>query len=75
MVKNLEAIQKMAMIHEVCISKTGCLTTGEMTVASYQVLDQTHVTHHEPYPLYFRDRLEIHEDTKKMIYECILVYI
>lgn len=35
LIKNMNAIQKMAMCHEVCISKTGCLTTGEMFVDQY----------------------------------------
>jgi P-type E1-E2 ATPase len=35
LIKNMEAIQKMAMCHEVCISKTGCLTNGKMTVGNY----------------------------------------
>jgi P-type E1-E2 ATPase len=35
LIKNMNAIQKMAMCHEVCISKTGCLTTGEMFVDKY----------------------------------------
>ena len=28
LIKNIEAVEKMAMCHEVCISKTGCLTKG-----------------------------------------------
>ena len=35
LIKNMDAIQKMAMCHEVCVSKTGCITTGEMSVNSY----------------------------------------
>ena len=33
LIKNIEALQKMAMCHEISISKTGCLTTGDMSVA------------------------------------------
>lgn len=41
LIKNVESIERMAMCHEVCVSKTGCLTTGEMSVAQYQLFDQT----------------------------------
>jgi len=33
LIKNLEAIQTCGMLHDVCISKTGTLTTDKMTVA------------------------------------------
>jgi magnesium-transporting ATPase (P-type) len=35
LIKNMDAIQKMAMCHEVCVSKTGCLTDGIMRVGKY----------------------------------------
>ena len=30
LIKNLEAVQTCAMIHELCISKTGTLTTADL---------------------------------------------
>ena len=33
LIKNLESIQKCGMLHDVCISKTGTLTTDKMTVS------------------------------------------
>jgi P-type E1-E2 ATPase len=49
LIKNMNAIQKMAMCHEVCISKTGCLTTGEMFVDKYQLLDGTDIINHDSF--------------------------
>jgi P-type E1-E2 ATPase len=43
LIKNLESIQKMAMCHEICVSKTGCLTNSDMSVAKYQLLDSENV--------------------------------
>lgn len=35
MIKNVEAVQKCAILHDICVSKTGTLTEGELHVASY----------------------------------------
>ena len=37
LIKNIEAIQKAAMVHDICVSKTGCLTDSDMVVAKYQI--------------------------------------
>jgi magnesium-transporting ATPase (P-type) len=71
LIKNIEALQKMAMCHEISISKTGCLTTGEMTVAQYQLLDQTNVTPHYENDSTFIDRYELNKDIKELLFECI----
>ena len=37
LIKNLESVQTCAMIHDVCVSKTGTLTKGKMKVGRFQV--------------------------------------
>lgn len=43
LIKNVEATQKCAILHDICVSKTGTLTEGEMHVATYQVVSQNNV--------------------------------
>lgn len=40
LVKNLESVQTCAMLHDLCVGKTGTLTKGKISVASYQLTDQ-----------------------------------
>lgn len=35
LVKNLESIQTCAMLHEICVGKTGTLTKGKLNVAKF----------------------------------------
>lgn len=35
LIKNLEAIQTCATLHDICVGKTGTLTNGEMKVSKY----------------------------------------
>jgi P-type E1-E2 ATPase len=35
LIKKLESIQTCAMLHDICVGKTGTLTTSEITVSSY----------------------------------------
>lgn len=39
LIKNVEAVQRCAIIHDICVSKTGTLTEGELHVASYQLVN------------------------------------
>jgi P-type E1-E2 ATPase len=39
LIKNLESVQTCAMLHDVCVGKTGTLTKAKLRVASYQVCD------------------------------------
>lgn len=34
LIKNLESVQTCAMLHDICVSKTGTLTKGELIVKS-----------------------------------------
>jgi P-type E1-E2 ATPase len=38
LIKNVEAVQKCAILHDICVSKTGTLTEGELHVTSYQLV-------------------------------------
>jgi Ca2+-transporting ATPase len=35
LIKNLESIQTCAMLHDICVSKTGTLTKGNLSVAKF----------------------------------------
>jgi cation transport ATPase len=35
LIKNMEAIQTCAMFNDLCVGKTGTLTTGKLTVRKY----------------------------------------
>jgi P-type E1-E2 ATPase len=37
LIKNLESVQTCAMLHDICVGKTGCLTKGRMNVAKFQI--------------------------------------
>lgn len=40
LVKNIESIQTCAMLHDICVSKTGTLTKGKLNVKKYHICDQ-----------------------------------
>ena len=35
LIKNLESVQTCAMLHDVCVGKTGTLTKGKMSVVKF----------------------------------------
>jgi magnesium-transporting ATPase (P-type) len=74
LIKNLESVQTCAMLHDICVGKTGCLTKGKMTVAKYQICKQTIAIDNDRdnYPDTFNDRLEIPIELKEIIKECIV---
>ena len=39
LIKNLESVQTCAMLHDICVSKTGTLTKGDLKVVKYQLCD------------------------------------
>lgn len=43
LIKNVESIQTCAMLHDVCVGKTGTITTSDMTVAKFQISDNHNV--------------------------------
>ena len=36
LIKNVNAVQTCAMLHDICIGKTGTITYGKMSVKKYQ---------------------------------------
>lgn len=53
LIKNIESIQKCAMVHDICISKTGCLTDADMVVAKYQICNNAQTNDHIREALYY----------------------
>lgn len=43
LIKNIESIQTCAMLHDICVSKTGTLTKGKLRVKKYHICDETAV--------------------------------
>lgn len=37
LIKNLESVQTCAMLHDICVGKTGTLTKGRMNVSKFQL--------------------------------------
>jgi magnesium-transporting ATPase (P-type) len=40
LIKNIEAVQVCALLHEICVGKTGTLTGGKMHVGAYQLVNE-----------------------------------
>jgi P-type E1-E2 ATPase len=75
LIKNIESIQKLAMVHDICVSKTGCLTDADMVIAKYQICDNANTNDHIREAGYydaFRTRLEISTELKDMIIESMI---
>lgn len=73
LIKNVESVQKCAILHDICVSKTGTLTEGEMHVASYHVVGQGQVHDNDinDVPNAFNEVLEINVELKDLIKEAI----
>jgi len=73
LIKNLESVQTCAMLHDICVSKTGTLTNGEMSVVKYQICDDLKAIDNDPVydPDNFNKSQNISEDIKGYIKECI----
>jgi len=74
LIKNLESIQTCAMLHELCISKTGTLTKGKLNVTKYQLFDQAQIidNERESCPNAFNTRLDMNSELKDIVKECII---
>ena len=75
LIKNLESIQSCAMLHDLCVGKTGTITKGKLNVGAYQIGDQMQTYKHErdALPDAFNTKYEIHNDMKQWVKECILM--
>lgn len=73
LIKNVESIQSCAMLHDLCVSKTGTITKGKLKVARFQIGGQQTVHNDfENIPNFFEEKLEISPENKALIKECIL---
>jgi P-type E1-E2 ATPase len=56
LIKNLESVQTCAMLHDVCVSKTGTITKGKLSVMKYHIGDREREDKNETeqYPNFFK---------------------
>ena len=47
LIKNLQAVQTCSMLHDVCIGKTGTLTSGDLTVSKYALGESMKAEKHD----------------------------
>lgn len=73
LIKNVEAIQTAAMVHDVCVCKSGTITDGQMHVLKYHLFDQYEpiANEWEQNPDQF-SRSTLNADLKKIIVESIV---
>lgn len=73
LIKNVDAVQRCAILHDICVSKTGTLTEGELHVASYQLVKESEVHENDPVegPTAFNEILEVNMELKDLIKEAI----
>lgn len=76
LIKNLESVQTCAMLHDVCVGKTGTLTKGKLAVHRFHICDDQEVKINDPEvnpPTYFNSRvLDTSDDLKEIIRESII---
>jgi magnesium-transporting ATPase (P-type) len=75
LIKNLESIQSAAMLHDLCVGKTGTITKGDMNVAKYQIGDAYQLIHEhdrDTNPEQFNTRLEINHEHRDFIIESLI---
>lgn len=61
LIKNLESVQTCAMLHDICVGKTGTLTQGKLDVARYQICDSLTCIENDTqeYPDFFERKLKL----------------
>lgn len=74
LIKNVDAVQTAAMIHDVCVGKSGIITTGEMHVGMFQICDsaEAHVNDWEHEGDKFCKNFDIESNLKNLIIESIV---
>mmetsp|Transcript_14890 Transcript_14890/g.25363 ORF Transcript_14890/g.25363 Transcript_14890/m.25363 type:complete len:791 (+) Transcript_14890:874-3246(+) len=73
LVKNLESVQNLAMVHDVCVGKTGTLTRGKLNVKKYQIGGDFEVYEHnrEGERDFFSTKLSIQQELKDVLKEAV----
>lgn len=71
LIKSIESVQTCAMLHDICVSKTGTLTKGILKVEKYQFGNQYTVIDNLSKD-FFMSHYEINQDLKYFILNSIL---
>jgi P-type E1-E2 ATPase len=75
LIKNLESVQTCAMLHDICVGKTGTLTKGNLSVTKFQLGNNHEVHSNDPERVpatYFNSKqFDCAEDMKDIIRESI----
>lgn len=74
LIKNMEAVQTAAMIHDICIGKTGTITTGDMRVRRVQLFNDyeaQEIDDDDATPFFGKGN-KLHKDLKNLVIESIL---
>jgi len=74
LIKNLEGVQNCAMLHDICVGKTGTITRGHMNVIGYHICEQdvAEIYSRETAPNNFNEKLEVGSELKQLIKQCIV---
>jgi len=80
LIKNIESIQTCAMLHDICVSKTGTLTKGKLSVKKYHICAQDAVIRdgmgpdedYDESKDFFVKQLNIAQEIKEIIMESVI---
>lgn len=74
LIKNVEAVQRCALLHDICVGKTGTLTEGDMHCGSYHLVNQQEVIKNDytEAPAHFNNELEVNAELKDLLKEAII---
>lgn len=74
LIKNVESVQTAALLHEVCVGKTGIITTGKLTVKKIQLFqDNTiHYAGENESGQNFFERQKMDEELKNLVIDAIV---
>jgi len=71
LIKNVSSVQTCAMLHDICIGKTGTITQAKMDVSNYQFCDQIAVINRDT-PDHFKNHVQMEHDLKRLIVDSIV---
>lgn len=72
LIKNMEGVQTCAMLHDVCVGKTGTITSGEMHVVAFHVGQSEQAETNPRGTAYFNDQFELQGELKNLIKDSIV---
>lgn len=73
LIKNLEAVQTCAMLHDLCVSKTGTITSGELKVKKFHFINEEKSKENFPAQIcFFIEELKIRKELKDLIVSSII---